>query len=311
MNPASDEKSSGRMLISLATAGVVLTALAFRRGAVLGLVILAIIFVPLEKILALHPQRVMRKDWRTDLAHFFVNNVITNALLIVPVVVLGLGMRAAIPTGLRHSINHQTTAAQVVQVLLLTGVAGYWAHRLTHRVPALWRFHKVHHSSEQMDWLAAARLHPIDSVFTKTVTVLPIFALGYSRVALGGFIMVTTFQAVFIHANIRIRFGPLRWIIATPELHHWHHANDPAAYNSNFAGEFPWLDALFGTLHLPPGQMPAGYGIEDTVPQGYLRQLASPFRPARAVDVTRVSTEIGPVLATAAEQPLYSTPGDL
>lgn len=125
MKLTSDEKSSGGLLIGLATAGVVVAALAIRGGAVLGLVILAIIFVPLEKILALHPQRVMRKDWRTDLAHFFVNNVITNALLIVPVVVLGLGLRAAVPTGLRHSINHQTTAAQIVQVLFLTGLAGY------------------------------------------------------------------------------------------------------------------------------------------------------------------------------------------
>lgn len=153
----------------------------------------------------------------------------------------------------------------------------------------------MHHSSEQMDWLAAARLHPIDSVFTKTVAVLPIFVLGYSRVALGGFIMFTTFQAVFIHANIRIRFSPLRWIFATPEFHHWHHANDPAAYNSNFAGEFPWLDALFGTLHLPPGQMPKGYGIEDTVPQGYLRQLASPFQPARTAEAAGVILGIAPV----------------
>ncbi|HEY2428895.1 MAG TPA: sterol desaturase family protein, partial [Acidimicrobiales bacterium] len=140
-----------------------------------------------------------------------------------------------------------------------------------------WRFHKVHHSITEMDWLASAHLHPIDTVWTRSCFVIPLFALGFSRATFGGFVLVTTLQAIFIHANVRLTFGPLRWLIATPEFHHWHHAGDPAAYNTNFAGELPWIDALFGTLHLPKGEWPAAYGIDEQQPEGYLRQLAWPF----------------------------------
>ncbi len=276
--PAREQLTAGGLLLGSITALIVLGALAIRGGLIIGLVLLAVVFIPLEKLFTLHPQRVFRTGWRTDVVHFTVNNILTTALLVIPVVGLGVVARAAVPATAREAIADQPAIAQAIEVLLIAGVAGYWAHRMTHTVPLLWRFHKVHHSIQQMDWLAAARLHPIDSVFTRTITVLPIFALGFTRAALGGFLAFTTFQAIFIHANVRLTFGPLRWLVATPEFHHWHHANEPDAYNTNFAGEFPWMDALFGTLYLPKGRMPARYGIDDQVPDGYLRQLAWPFR---------------------------------
>ncbi len=144
-------------------------------------------------------------------------------------------------------------------------------------MPVLWRFHRVHHSIEEMDWLAAGRVHPVDQAFTRSCIVLPLVALGFTRATLGAFLVFVTLQALFIHANVRFRFGPLRWLIATPEFHHWHHCDDPAAYNSNFAGEFPLLDLVFGTLHLPAGERPAGYGIAERAPDGYLAQLVWPM----------------------------------
>jgi sterol desaturase/sphingolipid hydroxylase (fatty acid hydroxylase superfamily) len=276
--PAGQQLTAGGLLLGSVTALMVLGALAIRSGLIVGLVLLALVFIPLEKLFTLHPQRVFRRGWRTDLVHFVVNNLLTTALLLVPVVGLGVLARAAVPAAAREAIADQPSVVQALEVLLIAGFAGYWAHRATHTVPVLWRFHKVHHSIQQMDWLAAARLHPIDSVFTRTCAVLPLFALGFTRGALGGFIAFTTLQAIFIHANVRLTFGPLRWLVATPEFHHWHHANEPEAYNTNFAGEFPWMDAVFGTLYLPKGRMPARYGIDDAVPDGYLPQLAWPFR---------------------------------
>jgi sterol desaturase/sphingolipid hydroxylase (fatty acid hydroxylase superfamily) len=102
--------------------------------------------------------------------------------------------------------------------------------------------------------------------------------LGFGRVTLGSFIVLLTLQAIFIHANVRFDFGFLRWVIGTPQFHHWHHAREPQAYNSNYAGEFPALDALFGTLYLPAHRWPAQYGVDDAQPAGYLGQLAWPFR---------------------------------
>jgi sterol desaturase/sphingolipid hydroxylase (fatty acid hydroxylase superfamily) len=91
-----------------------------------------------------------------------------------------------------------------------------------------------------------------------------------------------TLLAIFQHANVRLRFPGLRWVINTPEWHHWHHAIDPEAKDKNFG--LPIVDRLFGTAYLPKGKRPRGFGIPDPVPQvGYLQHLAYPFTaPARA-----------------------------
>jgi sterol desaturase/sphingolipid hydroxylase (fatty acid hydroxylase superfamily) len=265
-------------LVGLATTAVFLGALAVRSGLVFGIVVVAAVFIPLERVFGLHPQRVFRKGWATDVVHFVVNNLLTTAGVIAAVVVAGTLLKALVPDSLRTAIAHEPSWLQFVEAFLIAELGGYWGHRATHTVPLLWRFHKVHHSISEMDWLAAARLHPIDQAFTRSCFILPLYALGFTRATFGAFLVFTTFQALFIHANVRLTFGPLRWVVATPEFHHWHHANEPAAYNSNFAGEFPWIDWVFGTLHLPTGERPARYGIDDAVPDGYLRQLAWPFR---------------------------------
>jgi sterol desaturase/sphingolipid hydroxylase (fatty acid hydroxylase superfamily) len=133
-----------------------------------------------------------------------------------------------------------------------------------------------------LDWLAANHLHPLDQIFIRSAAVIPVYALGFGRVSLGVFVVVLTLQAIFIHANVRMTFGPLRWVIATPQFHHWHHAREPQAYNSNYAGEFPAIDALFGTLYLPAHRWPARYGIDDPEPTGYVRQLVWPLRVSTA-----------------------------
>ncbi|MGH3576457.1 MAG: sterol desaturase family protein [Mycobacterium sp.] len=269
------------LLVAAATSLIFIGALAVHSGLVFGVLVLAAIFIPMERVFALRPQRVLRTGWRTDLVHFVVNNLLTTVLLVAVVVTLGAGLRAAVPGALRAAVGNQALDLQLVEAFLLAEVCFYWAHRAAHTVPVLWRFHRVHHSIEEMDWLAAGRVHPVDQAFTRACVVLPIVALGFARAAFGAFLVLMTVQALFVHANVRFRFGPLRWLIATPEFHHWHHSGDPATYNSNFAGEFPVLDLLFGTLHLPAGRMPDRYGIEESAPVGYLAQLAWPLARAR------------------------------
>jgi sterol desaturase/sphingolipid hydroxylase (fatty acid hydroxylase superfamily) len=284
VEPANDDPHDGKgvapggMLTGLITLAVFVGALSIRSGLVFGLVVLTAVFIPLEKAFALRPQRVLRRRWATDVVHFVVNNLVTTAGIVVAVIVAGSLLRVIVPSATRSAIHHQPGWSQLVAAVLVAELGAYWGHRAAHRAPFLWRFHKVHHSIEEMDWLASGRLHPVDQAFTRSCAILPVFALGFTRATFGAFLVFTTLQALFIHANVRFTFGPLRWVLSTPEFHHWHHADDPAAYNSNFAGEFPWVDALFGTLHLPRGERPARYGIADEVPDGYLRQLAWPFR---------------------------------
>jgi sterol desaturase/sphingolipid hydroxylase (fatty acid hydroxylase superfamily) len=150
----------------------------------------------------------------------------------------------------------------------------YWAHRLQHRVEFLWQFHKVHHSAEHLDWLAAHREHPLDTVYTVSIINLPAILLGFPLGTIEGFIAFRGLWAIYIHSNVRLPTGPLRWILGAPELHQWHHDLDRQA--GNFANLSPLMDIAFGTYRCPPHE-PEEFGISEPAPSGYFRQLLEPL----------------------------------
>ena len=251
-----------------------------------GFLLFAVALTLIERLFALHPRRFRRDRWRTDLVHLLLNNLLITGGLVVAVIGLAVAVQPLVNADFQALVAGQPTWLQFLEAVLVTDVAQYWAHRATHQVPWLWRFHKVHHSIEQMDWLAAGRLHPLDSIFTRAFTVLPLYLMGFTRATFGAYLALTTLQALFIHANVRIRFGALRWVTATPEFHHWHHASDVAAANKNFAGNLPVLDVVFGTCHLPD-HMPSSYGMGEPAPRGYVAQMKWPF----ANQATRSATD--------------------
>jgi hypothetical protein len=97
-----------------------------------------------------------------------------------------------------------------------------------------------------MDWLAGSRMHPVDVVLTRSVSFLPVFLLGFAPAALYAYLAFVSFHAVFIHANVRWRWRGLRWLMSTPEYHHWQHASDEEGVDKNFASFLPLWDLLFG-----------------------------------------------------------------
>jgi lathosterol oxidase len=85
-------------------------------------------------------------------------------------------------------------------------------------------------------------------------------------------------HAVLIHSNTRINFGILKYIIVTPQYHHWHHCEAPEYYGKNFATIFPFIDKMFGTYYLPGNEWPKSTGLNETnYPKGYIKQLMYPF----------------------------------
>ena len=155
----------------------------------------------------------------------------------------------------------------------------YATHRAMHEVPALWRFHAVHHSVERMDWMAGSRLHFLEPIVTRAVVLLPAFVLGASDTPLLCYIIWAGFQAGLVHSNFGFAFGPLKHVVATPLFHHWHHGSDKEAIDINYAAHTPLIDRLFGTYHMPTDRWPAHYGVAgDPLPKGMLRQFMYPFQ---------------------------------
>lgn len=249
---------------------------------VIALLVLSAIFVPLERLFALRrEQRVFRPGWRTDVVHFLVNPFLRTAATFVIAGPFFLLATAIVPDSWNTTVTSQPAALQLVEALAIVIVGAYWAHRLAHRVPFLWRFHRVHHSSERLDWLAASHLHPIDTAFSTILPVVPLALLGFSSATFRISLTVLTFLAILDHGNLRWSFGPARWVTPNPQWHHWHHSNEPGARDKNFSA-IAVVDRVFGTAYLPDGQFPTGwpdrYGIDEPMPTGYLGQMLSPFK---------------------------------
>ncbi len=242
------------------------------------ILIIALIFVPLERIFSLHPgQKLFRRYWANDLVYLFLNGILIKAGLLLLLGASVVAIRWVVPEAIGINVRMQPLWLQAIEVIIVADIGFYSAHRVFHAVPFLWRFHAVHHSIEEMDWLAAHRVHPFDQIMTKACSLLPVLALGFSEAAIAIFAFTYQWQALLIHSNVRVSFGPLKWLFASPQFHHWHHANETEAYDKNFAAQLPIIDAICGTLFLPSERMPAKYGTNDPVPNLYHLQIAYPL----------------------------------
>jgi len=249
----------------------------------LNLIVYSLVFIPLERLFARRPEQgVFRPGWRTDLAYFFVSSLLVQLLTILTLQPAMIFFDWAVIPAVRDTVRAWPGVLQFLALLLVADLTQYWVHRSFHAVPALWRFHAVHHSAEQMDWLAGSRLHLVDIAVTRGLTYVPIYVLGFAEGPLLAYLVVVSAQATFIHANVRFEFGLLKWVIATPQFHHWHHAAEAEAADKNFAVHLPVIDAVFGTMHLPR-RWPTAYGISagDQAPDGFWRQLVWPIRGRR------------------------------
>jgi len=246
-----------------------------------------LIFIPVEYLLAVRPQKILRRGLLTDVAFLLFNvwPVAVGLLLFSALAVLAATW--IVPAPLQRMVADLPYWAQVPLIVLLADLGIYWSHRMLHAYPILWRIHAVHHSVEDLDWLAAAHQHPLDLIFMKGSSLLPILALGFSAEATGTYFLLLYWQSFLSHANVRISFGPLRYVFVSPEFHHWHHSSEREARDKNFAAHFALIDLLFGSFHLPKGQRAQAFGVDHPMPRGYLRLLAYPFIAWRAIQRSR------------------------
>ncbi|MDP3236788.1 MAG: sterol desaturase family protein [Myxococcales bacterium] len=231
----------------------------------LALLVLAALFVPLERLWPLRKTPLLRPGWKTDVAHFFCSHPLQQLSL-----VLAIGVIVSVVDPFATSVvQRQPMVFQWLEALLLLELIGYGMHRAFHEVPALWRIHAVHHSSEHLDWLASLRVHPLDQTLTRSVQFLVFTLLGFPVTLFAGASVLLGLWAIFLHANVRFRFGGLERVIATPAFHHWHHAREA---RGNYAGLFPWVDSLFGT-NVTSSAWPTASGTDDAPPERYWAHL--------------------------------------
>lgn len=264
-------------------------------GVVAGFLLLGALLWPLEKTWpAIRGQKVRRRGFGTDVTYWLFTPLVTKVITRVAVVValVPLVMLAGIPLDREHvqaffahpgrAVQRQPVALQILEVLLLGDFIGYWVHRFFHG-RRLWRFHAVHHGSKDLDWLSAVRLHPVNDLVARLAQVIPIVLLGFPPTILAAYVPLLTFWAIFIHANVPWSLGPLRYVIASPAFHRWHHTSEDEGLDKNFAGLFPFFDVVFGTFYLPEGRQPQRFGLSgEEVPEGLIAQLLYPFRRAPA-----------------------------
>lgn len=249
---------------------------------VLWLVLLVVIFVPLERFFGERHAGRSRTELFSDLGFYFISSLLPAALLAAPLALIAIAGQRLLPDAIPAALSALPLWGKILLGLLIGEVGTYWGHRLSHEIPWLWRYHAVHHSTEQLYFLANTRTHPVDMVVTRLFGLTPLYLLGLAGPSAAGsaapvlLLLIGTVWGFFIHANLRWRFGPLEWLVATPAFHHWHHSKFEHI-NRNYASTLPVLDRLFGTYHLPRA-WPAACGNEAAMPQTLAGQLAAPFR---------------------------------
>ena len=247
-------------------------------GAGLSFLFLAVLFWPLEKVFAAKPQPIFRPHWWTDLA-FFLGQYLVWGGLVLALLQFGRGwLDGIVPREFRAAVISQPWWLQALEAIVFSDLLVYWGHRLQHRCGFLWRFHSIHHSAEHLDWLAAHREHPLDTVYTMGLINLPAFVMGFPLQTIAGLLAFRGLWAIYIHSNVRLPIGPFRILVGAPELHHWHHSREREA--GNYANISPLMDLLFGTYRCPPRE-PEALGVTDPMPKSYLGQMLHPFKPAR------------------------------
>ncbi len=261
--------------------------------ALLILIVYSIIFIPLEKLFGRLEQSVFRHGWQLDATYFFISTMLvqlTTYLTLKPAVVLFAW--AQFP-GVQETIRSQPMWLQFLEIMLLADLVQYWVHRMFHQIPWLWKFHAVHHSAEVMDWMAGNRLHLVDLALTRSLIYIPSFILGFDELPMVAYIIFVSLHSVFIHSNLGIRFGWLRYVFATPQFHHWHHGAEPEAIDKNFAVHVPLLDLLFGTFFMPGERWPKQYGVHgEAVPKRFLSQFVYPFKKSKPASPESDSNEL-------------------
>jgi len=247
----------------------------------LDLFLMAVIYVPIERLWPQYPEQgTFRKEWTLDVVYFLSTHL---PLQILSICILLPATQAtkymAVPS-LQAFIGQLPWFVQFLLAVVTADFAGFFIHWINHKVPFLWRFHAVHHSSKALDWIAGSRAHFVEDILVRGFILVPMM-LGFSQNIIVAYLVFVTLHATWTHCN----FGPtVKWLepyMVFPRYHHWHHTSQKESLDKNFAIHFPWIDKMFGTYYFPD-HWPETYGLDhEEISGNFFRQTIDPFLPRK------------------------------
>lgn len=240
---------------------------------------ISIVFIPLEFSFKQNESNVFRKEWFTDLFFYLGQAFVWNTFTVYILNLIFNSIEFDSLKGIRNLFLAQNFFVQIIEVIFFSDLLIYWGHRFQHKYDILWRFHRVHHTAETVDYIAAFREHPLDNIYTRGLETLPAVVLGFDLNQIAGYITFRGLWALFIHSNVNIRLGVIEIIFGSPHLHHWHHELELQG-KCNYANLSPLMDLLFGSYYNPKN-IPKKFGISEKINHSYFRQILDPLIPKK------------------------------
>lgn len=239
------------------------------------IIIAGVIFYFVEKLKPAQKNvPFFKKEFKNELLLALLNVGIFTPLLTISVVTL-------LTTILDIYLPYQLFATQIESLplylqiiigMIVMDFAVYWRHRFTHFY--MWSYHSIHHSVKEITWLTSMRLHPIDILAALVFDTVIMHLVGFNGAGILGALIILKIMNYVTHINMDLQFGkPLRYVLASPNFHRWHHASVREAYDKNFCSTFSFLDLLFGTYYHPE-TLPPDYGLSKTEQKNFPDSLS-------------------------------------
>jgi len=247
-----------------------------------------LVFAVLTVLQQLWPRRDVPGGWRrwaTNIALVVLGTAILR--VVFPLLAVGLAVRLDGSGG--GLLGALPPVAAVTLGVILLDLVIYWQHRLLHRIPLLWRLHRVHHADTGFDVSTGVRFHPFEIVLSMVIKLGAILLLGVTPLAVLIFELLLSAGSLFTHANLRLPSGferRLRWLIVTPEMHRVHHSWHRDETDSNFSFHLSLWDRLFGTYRDQPrdGHVQMVVGLpefRDSSDQSLIALLLNPWKSGK------------------------------
>ena len=225
--------------------------------------------------------------WSNNFALVVVDTLVLR--LAFPILAVGAALWAEANGYGLLNLAGMSPALKVILALLALDLVIYGQHVAFHKVPVLWRLHRLHHADQDFDVTTGLRFHPFEIVLSMALKMAVVLVLGAPALAVLLFEIILNGTALFNHGNVRL--GPradriIRWFVVTPDMHRVHHSIYPEETDSNYGFNFPWWDRLFGTYIAQPRdgheKMRIGlFEFRTTRDQWLDAMLVQPFRRAR------------------------------